>query len=440
MSYSLEDYKKIGINTNLKAFKRYYKAGLLNDIDEQFLEDIQNYWLMNYGKTVDPLLHIAFSNLSGKKELRVIPPTPIMWSEIIPFFNDMNIRVGYSDKNIYDKLINPPRAAETIIKRIRGNYFNVNNETVNVDDVASYLQTVEEDIIVKPSNADNGMGIARLKYKNGSYYLGAEKVSVELLDEKYGLNFIIQKVVKQHEVMANPHPDSVNTLRMVTFRWKGEIHHLLTYARIGVNGDVRDNSAAGGICVGVKDDGEFFDYAIDKNLDIYKEHPTTHFSFSDMKTIPNYDKFKEYVVKLHENVLHHDFVSWDIIVGQDELPIFLELNFRGPTWIYQLATLKPTFGDLTEEVLQYVGLERKKNRVVKDPKAKLKSQNKKLKREVKELKGSRKELKSSAKQLKAEKEQLENEVEALRNKLSMMESSKSWRLTTPLRKIRKLYK
>src|SRR5699024_10162085 len=53
----------------------------------------------------------------------------------------------------------------------------------------------------------------------------------------------------------------------------------------------------------------------------------------------------------------HDFVSWDIIVGKDEKPIFLEANFKGAVWLYQLATERPLFGDLTEDIIQYVSSE-----------------------------------------------------------------------------------
>ena len=73
-------------------------------------------------------MHIVFANLTGKKDVRVVPAKPQMWDEFIPFLNDVDITVGYSDKNIYDKLINTNNTPKTILKRVRGNYINPENK------------------------------------------------------------------------------------------------------------------------------------------------------------------------------------------------------------------------------------------------------------------------------------------------------------------------
>src|SRR5699024_12503680 len=66
---------------------------------------------------------------------------------------------------------------------------------------------------------------------------------------------------------------------------------------------------------------------------------STNFSFKDNEIqIPNYKYFKQFVEELHKNILHHDYVSWDIAVGHDGQPVFIEPNFRGTTWRYQLAS------------------------------------------------------------------------------------------------------
>ncbi|NLJ81005.1 MAG: hypothetical protein GX335_08275, partial [Firmicutes bacterium] len=91
-------------------------------------------------------------------------------------------------------------------------------------------------------------------------------------------------------------------------------------------------------------------------------HPTTNYCFGDDARVPNFERFKEFVVDLHKDILHHDFVSWDIAVGLKGQPIFLEANFMGATWLYQLACQKPMFGDLTKEILQRVGKSEKYSR------------------------------------------------------------------------------
>ena len=164
----LKYYKSLGINTKTKAFKRYYNAGLLDNIDESYVKELKDFWRKNYGKEISPLLHIAFANLTGKKDVRVVPSKPQMWNEFIPFFNDMDIRVGYSDKNIYDKLVNTENTAKTFLKRVRGHYLNSENKLLDLNEVKLLLESLTEDVIIKPSNRDNGQGITKLKVKDGN--------------------------------------------------------------------------------------------------------------------------------------------------------------------------------------------------------------------------------------------------------------------------------
>lgn len=62
----------------------------------------------------------------------------------------------------------------------------------------------------------------------------------------------------------------------------------------------------------------------------------------------------DFVLELHADLLHHDLVSWDISVDSNGDPVFIQHNFAGAKWLYQLTTCQPLFGDLTEAVLGYV--------------------------------------------------------------------------------------
>src|SRR5699024_3024098 len=140
-------------------------------------------------------------------------------------------------------------------------------------------------------------------------------VTMHIINKIYKKDFIIQKALKQHPNMAAPHPSSVNTLRMVTFRWKNEIRYLLAFARFGSNDDIRDNASVGiSPRLGITDAGNFLDVAISQNGQTYTHHPTTGFCFADLEPIPNYDEFKQFVIDRHKEFFHLDFVSWDIAV------------------------------------------------------------------------------------------------------------------------------
>jgi|SRR5690625_1146357 len=373
-----------GIKADSKAFKRFDKAGLLDEIDYNYLNEVQDYWLKHYKKKITPITHLAYMNLTGERDNRIVPSSE-MWNEMLPFFNDMTIRPGYSDKNMYDTLVKTNNRPEIVLKRVHGNYFNTNNEYIDSSTAEEILIKTKEDLIIKPSNADNGRGVGKILHRQGKMYYKDKSVTIEDLEKSLGHNFIVQTVIKQHPLMAEPHPASVNSLRMVTFRWKGEIKHLLTYARFGGGNNVKDHAIAGGVSVSVDDDGILGKYGLDTHCIAHTHHPTTNFSFIDNHIqIPNYKQFTQFVVDLHDNILHHDYVSWDIAVGEDGEPVFIEPNFRGTTWRYQLAAKRPIFGDLTEEVLQFVSNELNNDGYVRSGKydiKKLIKQNNRLKKQ-----------------------------------------------------------
>lgn len=431
--------KELGININTKRTRRYYDAGLLNKIDKDFIEEVQNYWQKHYNKKIDPGIHLAFLNLTGTKEKRLIAGEE-MTNEIIPYFNDRKMTRAYRDKNIYDIFIKTPNSVKSVLRRIRGQYYDNQYNSIDKNAAVSILYEGKE-FIIKPSDSNNGFGINKLEIKNKEIYLGNKKVTFDDIEKSYGYNFIVQDVIQQHPIMAKPHPNSVNTLRMVTLRWKSEIHYLLTFARFGANNSVMDNAGAGGVCVGVTDTGEFLDTAIDENCNTYTSHPTTNFNFSNMEKIPNFENFIKYVKELHKEILHHDFVSWDIAVGIDENPVFIEANFAGATWLYQMACQKPIFGELTEEILQHISLESKKdvsrdiiNRKVISITEKLKNNNKNLKKDLKNKDKEIATLKNKITKLEEELKSKEKELTKLNGEIQKIKNNRLWKLTAIFRK------
>lgn len=436
-------FKEFGIRINTKRTGRYYNAGLLDNIDETFIDEVQSYWLENHHSKVDPGIHVAFMNLYGVKEPRLIPGEQ-MSKALLPFLNDSKMSIAYRDKNLYDFLFDTEKSVVSVIKRVRGTYYNSDNKIISREEVTPILLDTESEYIIKPSDSNNGLNIEKLIISESKIYLSGNVVTLSDIEKIYKFNFTIQKVIKQHHMMAEPHPASVNTLRMVTLRWKNEIHHLLTFARFGANNLVKDNAGAGGVCVGLSDDGEFFDIAIDQDAKTYIEHPSTGFNFKDLTKIPNFDTFKNYVIKLHEQVIHHDFISWDIAIDENGEPVFIEANFAGATWLYQLACQKPLFGHLSDDIIKTISSHKNKRernvQVVSQKKRRLNRLNKlKLQLKKKDLEISKltKELSDNRNEIKKIKSDLNNknkEFTVIKKQLTDMKNSRSWRYTSIFRK------
>ncbi|QQK78496.1 hypothetical protein HUG20_00160 [Salicibibacter cibi] len=445
-------YQELGAKTDSTQFQNWLNGGLLNEVDEAFVAETKEYWEGHYGKTINPSLHLAFMNYTGKRDVRVIPGR-IMRREILPVLNDYNMSTFYGDKNLYDVLIDAPRSAETILKNINGIYFDTYHDSIDTENASKILLKNNTDLIIKPSQTNNGDGIRKLNVKDENIYLDGNIVTIYHLEDIYKENFMVQKAIQQHPTMAAPHPASVNTLRMVTFRWKDEIRYLFTFARFGKDNDIKDNATAGGIRLGVKDTGEFFNVAISDDGQMHTHHPTTGYCFADLEPIPNYDEFKQFAKDCHKNILHQNFISWDIIVGFDGKPLFLEANFVGTQSYYQLAAQKPMFGDLTEEVLQYVSNELKTNKPILLKKDRERLEQKKLrkqekqKQELKQMQKQNVDLKKQNQELQSSLEKKNNELmtkndelEDTKDKYNYIVHSKSWRFTQPFRSLLKMIK
>lgn len=353
----LNYYKSLGIDPNRPRFKIHYKRGYLENIDEKFIKTAKEYYKKNLNVDIDPITHIAYSNVTGVQDEKVIPESSFR-KDILWFFNDRPMTDAYVDKSSYDLLFNTPNQVYTVIKRVRGHYFDHENEEIQSHEVLPLLLSDSEEYIIKPSDTNNGVGIRKFTIKSNKLCLKEKEFSLAELEELYGFNFLIQRVIKQHDIMASPHPSSVNSLRMVTLRWNGVISNLYTFARFGVANDIKDNAGAGGLSVGVKDNGKFMDYGI-VNLRKVNNHPTTNKVIEQFGIIPNYEEIKRFTRNLHKRILQHDYISWDIAVGVDGDPIFIEANFFGTCFLNQIALGRSTFQENTAEILSYIAKNKK---------------------------------------------------------------------------------
>jgi len=245
----------------------------------------------------------------------------------------------------------------SLVKRMHGTYYSNEGLPLPRADVESFLASNNGEVIIKGSGTDNGDGVRMATLSGGMMSVGGKVMGLLDVERLYGTDFAIQERLSQHPAMAAPHPESINTVRVVTLRWRGEIRTLLAFVRIGVGEKITDNAGTGGVCRGVGPDGQLSATAVDAYGKVYSVHPSSGFVFTDTERLPGYNRLCDYARELHERVFHFDLVSWDFVIGVDEQPIFLEMNFLGVSYVYQFACAKPIFGDLTPDILLEVGLQ-----------------------------------------------------------------------------------
>lgn len=360
MNFMKEYYRLLeyDININLPQYKEFNSAGLLKNYSIEDRDKIRRYWSKVFDiekeHEIDRSVHYAFKTLTDKVEPRLITQVQLN-KYLLPLFYHSDVARYYDDKNIYDLIMHDLERPRSILKCIKGEYFDANTRSISRSKAFSIFFNMKQDVILKGSLSNDGNLVVKLIYKNSFYYLDNQKITLNMIEEKFGKDFIIQDVIKQHKTMAGPHPYSVNTLRLMTLRWNGKVYYLGGYAKFGAEKSTMDNTlATGGYTVAISDDGKFDSEALDGKMNVHKIHPTTNFVFSELKSITNYDLFKNFVAEAHDRIPHINYVSWDIAVSESETPILIEMNFRGPIYRYQIICKKPMFGELTEDIFRFV--------------------------------------------------------------------------------------
>lgn len=421
----LDFYRSLNIDTDSKYFRIHYRHGLLENIDEEFVKEVQGYYKKHYNKEIDPITHIAYANLTNEKEVKILPQE-FFRKKFLKVFNDSYMNDMYRDKGLYDILFQTDQMVYNVIKCSRGHYYTKENEYLEINSAQQVLLNDSDEYIIKPSDTNNGIGIEKIKVKNNELILKNEAITLKDIEVDYGYNFVVQRVLKQHDVMSKPHPNSINTLRMATLRFNGKIHNLYTFARFGQDGEIKDNANVGGLVVGVKENGEFMDYGLLKYQTV-QQHPTTKVNIKDFGKVPNYDEALKFVRELHQNVLLQDYVAWDICISETGKPIFIEANFYGSSWVNQVALKKPMLGNMTDDILKYIHQnETSENaRNIESLAAKNSVRRRKLRRENRDLTDEINELNQINEQLKIKLEKRNEEIERLKSELEKNKASKN---------------
>lgn len=135
---------------------------------------------------------------------------------------------------------------------------------------------------------------------------------------------IVDEFIVQHPEMASLYPDSVNTVRMITFLTsEGDVRLLAGVLRIG-NGDVIDNFASGGMFTMLDEHGVALYPGVDKNSNVYREHPVTGTPIVGF-TVPLFDQVLALTEQLARRTPEAPYVGWDLAITPNG-PVVIEGN------------------------------------------------------------------------------------------------------------------
>ena len=149
---------------------------------------------------------------------------------------------------------------------------------------------------------------------------------MSILPELKG-SFIFQCSIEQNTTMNTLNNGAINTLRIVTVNNGKTIKPLTSLLRVGTSktGNV-DNWAAGGLAIGIDEDGSLKQYGYYKPIHGLKTriHPDSGIEFLSFK-VPFYKEALQLACRAHSFFYNIGSIGWDIAIGEDG-PIFVEGN------------------------------------------------------------------------------------------------------------------
>ena len=188
----------------------------------------------------------------------------------------------------------------------------------------------DTDLFVKPIDGECGCGIMHLVIEDGELTGNGKKLNpYELSQILSETRYLLQSTIRQHPQMRLLHPESLNTIRLVTIRnpKTGEPDVFPSILRIGTGKSIVDNTSQGGLAVGINiENGRLKDFGFYKPSFGTKVsvHPDSNVKFSEF-IIPFFEECKRQAVFLHSMLPSIHSIGWDIAVGPSG-PVFVEGN------------------------------------------------------------------------------------------------------------------
>ena len=345
-----------GIDQWISRFARNHRGrtsvrGLT--FDKSFYSTYKNqilpYW-KKYGIRPKIFWYKWYYHLTGELDPRYIPDD-IHHHYIIPYFDDRAFVKTLTDKNLASLLFPGVNRPQTLFKYSARCYCEDDFTPISRDEAFRRLSQ-EGHYIIKPTRrTGEGTGISFFRAPANDDAVNT------VLDKCETMDCIVQHVMVQHPALAAFNLTSVNTIRVVTMVLHGEAHILSAILRIGQAGSQVDNVSKGGYQAVIQPDGTLAKYAYTHEGGQHK-HVTQTLSGTVFEgaVIPNWKEVQRTAKDLALKLPHLKLIGWDLSLDEQGRVTLIEFNCH---FGQNQENCGPTFGDMTETVLDEVFKDRK---------------------------------------------------------------------------------
>jgi hypothetical protein len=192
------------------------------------------------------------------------------------------------------------------------------------------LSDASNKLFFKPTGGCGGAGILVLKRCNNQLLLNGEVVADadEFMSKLSSGTYVVEENIIQNAQLSAINPSSVNTLRVVVQEADDAMTIRTCILRMGRQGKEVDNSAQGGISLGVNvQNGEFaLSATAEHGAGVIPQHPDTKYQFAG-NGIHNWDGVKSQIEDIANQLRDFKDIALDIAITKDKV-IIIEFNFR----------------------------------------------------------------------------------------------------------------
>lgn len=219
---------------------------------------------------------------------------------------------------------------------------------VRDSDLATFSRMVRQHTcIAKPISGTRGHGIFRIPQ------LDSDEEIAQLYEKCKDENILLEECIRAHPDIEAFHPQSLNTIRVVTMSNQNDCIVFGALLRMGAGDSFIDNTHSGGVFASIDINTGIVDTdGIDSSGHHYEVHPDSKIPIRGFK-IPSWDKVIETCKKASHTKPDILFAGWDVCVREDGRVEFIEGNHA------------PDF-DGGMQAPKKIGVKRKVQRIVKD--------------------------------------------------------------------------
>lgn len=355
-----DNLDKLQIMRMRQAEKRKFQDARRKKITESVIltseqmKAIDDVFLPNYGEKIPYTWHRHYTAFTGQFDPRYFPELIYipeferfenLWPEYDKVFADKNVLPIFAK---HCGVLMPYSYLSCTKKLLKDGEDNV----LSFSDALLLVKNLGE-VFIKPTvDSDSGEGCFAARFVNGIDEISHKDIATLLLEQ--GDDYVVQEKIKCHRSISNIYPQSVNTFRIMTYRWKDDIKIAPISFRFGSGGSIVDNIHAGGYCISVNDDGVLHREAYTEFAKRITEHPDTHVVFEGYR-IAHFETMRQAAIKMHAQFPQLGLVQWDFTVNQDGKAVLIEANTRGTSiQLIERCLGRGPFGEHTEEILRWM--------------------------------------------------------------------------------------